>query len=413
MGIRFRTARTLHCNGWGYNFAVNRFLAAGLPGLLIGAGAFADELSVSGDMPGDMSGDMAKNVVSGLVTGSEYDRQLCATAQRMLLNAGDDPGSESFSIFLQRAAGGLFTNEQMDIDSGSGVINVAMTTVTVTLDAATLDTHVACKMVNRVRVNDVLDLDLSGPRRSCRDVNERTYRLARTTLSPEQRRRYASAGKPLRFVGDYAARAGGEWIPSIINDFMRPRADESGAAYLEIQAPSVQVPWDPVGRDWYKGTHHCKLITLAAMQRWMTDVAFTDANEMFPRSRAACTAPSAKTSNVGSCVFFFGPAGADFCQDFSGPGWTPETARATCGERHATEADWIAMDRRYAGEGGVYSPLSCADRKPAIDEFHGTCVFHCNAPDEALWHVLRTAGGGTEVRGMNRSCDLFLPDGVN
>ena len=388
---------------------MNRFLAAGLSGLLIVAGALGGEWVVAGDD----SGDIAKNVVSGLVTGSEYDRQLCATAQRMLLNAHVDPPSDSFSIFLQRAPGGNFTNEQMDIDAETGIINVAATTVTVAVDSASLDTHVACKMVNRVRVNNVLALNLSGPPRSCRDVNEQTYRLALATLSSAQRQRYEAAGRKLRFVDDYAAEAGGEWLPSVINDFMRVKTGDSGVAYLEVQAPSVQVPWDPVDRDWYKGTHHCKLITLAATQRWMTNVAFTEAGDMFPRNKAVCIAPSAKTSNVGSCVFFFGPADADFCQDFSGPGWTPQSARTTCGERHATEADWIAMDRRYAGEGGIYSPLSCVDREPLIEEFHGTCIFHCNAADEALWHVLRTADGGTEVRGMNRACDLFLPDGVN
>jgi hypothetical protein len=388
---------------------VNRFLAAGLSGFLIVASPFGGEWV----MAGDHSGDIAKDVVSGLVTASEYDRQLCDAAQRVLLNATINSPSDDFSIYLQRAPGGEFTNEQMDIDADTGIINVAATTVTVAADGASLDTHVACKMVNRVRVNHVLALDLSGPPRSCRDVNERTYRLALTTLSSAQRQRYESAGRKLRFVDDYAAEAGGEWLPSVINDFMNVKTDDSGAAYLEVQAPSVQVPWDPVDQDWYKGTHHCKLITLAAMQRWMTDIAFTDAGEMFARSKAVCTAPSAKTSSVGSCVFFFGPADADFCQDFSGPGWTPESARETCGERHASEADWIAMDRSYAGEGGIYDSLSCVERAPAIEAFHGTCIFHCNAPDEALWHVLRTADGGTEVRGMDRACDLFLPDGVD
>jgi hypothetical protein len=361
----------------------------------------------------NLSVDMAQNVVSGLVSVSDYDRQLCATAQQMLLNANVEPQSESFSIFLQRAPGGEFTNEQMDIDGETGVINVAATTVTVTVDGAPLETHVACKMVNRVRVNDVLELDLTGPARSCRDVNERTYRLALTTISPAHRQRYESAGRSLRFIDDYAAEAGGEWLPSVINDFMEIKTDDTGTEYLEVQAPSVQVPWDPVDRDWYKGTHHCKLITLAATQRWIADIAFTDADEMFPRSKAACVTPSAKTSAVGSCVFFFGPASAEFCQDFSGPGWTSDSARATCDERHATEADWIAMDRSYAGGGGIYSPLSCKNREPKIESLYGTCIFHCNQPDEALWHVLGTSDGGTEVRGMDRACDLFLPDGLD
>jgi len=353
--------------------------------------------------------DLAKQVVAEFVNVAEYDLELCATAQRMLVNADEDRAADEFSIFLERAPGGVFATEQMDIDPDSRRINVAMATVTVTVDGESLATHVACKMVNRDRANDVLQLQLTGPPRSCRDVNERTYRIALAMLSPEDRRRFEATGKPLRFVDDYVAGAGGEWLPSVVNDFIRSENAEQG--YLIVQAPSVKVPWDPVSRDWFKGTHHCKLITLAAMQRWMTGGALTGADEMFPRHKPPCIEPTSMSSMVGSCVFYFGPAGSDFCQDFSGPAWTLQSARAACSERHATRSDWLAAERRYAGDGGSYSSSSCADRDPGPDAFQGTCVFHCNEPDEALWHVIGSATDGQQVRGIERACDLYLPAG--
>jgi len=376
-------------------------MAAGLAILLTGSmAAWADS-------------DLTKQVVAEFENAAEYDRQLCATAQRMLVNADQGLVSDAFSIFLERAPGGVFDTEQMDIDPDTGIINVAMATVTVTVDGESLATHVACKMVNRERVNDVLQLQLTGPTRSCRDINERTYRIALALLYPEDRRRYEATGRRLSFVDDYVATAGGEWLPSVVNDFIRPDNAEDGPGHLVIQAPSVQVPWDPVSRDWFKGTHHCKLITLSTMQRWMTGGALTGASEMFPRSKPPCIEPAATSSTAGSCVFYFGPAGSDFCQDFSGPAWTSESAKAACGGRHATRSDWIAAERRYAGDGGLYSPSSCAARKLDADKLHGTCVFHCNEPDEALWHIVGPATGEHQVEGIERACDLFVPAGLH
>jgi hypothetical protein len=37
------------------------------------------------------------------------------------------------------------------------------------------------------------------------------------------------------------------------------------------------------------------------------------------------------------------------------------------------------------------------------------CVFHCNDPKEALWRVLTAIPADGGGRGMNRSCDLFIP----
>jgi len=257
-------------------------------------------------------------VVSSAAHGlSDYDANLCAEAQRLIVNAGTD----EFPVTVLRGTSNGFHTIQMDADGDSGTVTVATTYGTVEVDGAELVTHVACKMVNRDRVNDVLGRKLGGPERSCAAVNIRTYEAALDSLSEAERVNYATNGLALRFGPDYIAASGAEWLPSEIADFIhyRPAAGDD-AAYLEIVAPSVRVPWNTEQREFYQGTHHCKLISLAAMQRWMRTVSFSDAQELFPRGADECTAPTSMGSAVGSCLFWFAPANGMYCQDYSGRG---------------------------------------------------------------------------------------------
>jgi hypothetical protein len=316
---------------------------------------------------------------------TDYDAALCVTAQRMIVNATRD----EFPVLVEQGVGNGFHTIQMDVDAEAALVKIAMTTGTVQVEGESvpLATHVACKMVNRERVNDVLGLTLPGPDRSCRVVNEYTYRRALAMLSPAERERYQSAGRPLEFSDDYIAASGGEWLPALIDDFIEP-VNGDAAQGLEIRAPAVRVQWDPQQRQFFQGTQHCKLITMAAMQRWILDAAFGDGGTLFPRAKLACTAPSSMISSVGSCLFYFAPA--------------------ECGNRHASLEALRAADNRYAGAGGIYNAASCAERDDA-PTLSGTCVFHCNDGDEALWHL---TGPGMSDPGaaqmMSRACDLFI-----
>jgi hypothetical protein len=207
----------------------------------------------------------------------------------------------------------------------------------------------------------------------------------------------------LEFGDDYIAGSGAEWLPSQVDDYIK--SDSQG---LSIVAPAVRVPWNETTHEFYQGTHHCKLITLAAMQNWMRKAAFTDSDELFPRSKPPCAAPASMTSSAGSCRFWFAPAQATFCQDYSGVGWGNATAQEECSKRHASAEALVAADSKYAGLGGVYDLLSCADRKDSPAPV-STCVFHCNAEDETLWHTLDTkASGPAATQIMRRACDLFI-----
>jgi hypothetical protein len=154
------------------------------------------------------------------------------------------------------------------------------------------------------------------------------------------------------------------------------------------------------------------------MSRWMKKGAFDGSTELFPRPRPKCVEPDSRTSTAGSCLLYMGPAGAQFCQDYSGSSWTEATAREDCAIRHPTLTAWNEGSDNYDGGGGIFNPASCADRGAVAEvgrepvnlpdgEYLGTCVFRCNTPNEALWHQVTPSSidpGGN----MMKRCDLFL-----
>ncbi len=334
-----------------------------------------------------------------------YDQNLCTTAQQFIVNSDSSP-DKPFPISVQTGVGDGFHNIQMDVDADGGTVSIATTQATTSIKGEEFVTHVSCKMVNRERVNNVLGLTLNGPERTCRDVNARTYQVALDSLSNEERQAFEAQGKPLRFVEDYVASSGGEWLPSSVDDYIED-VDDGKSSYLEIQAPSVQVPWNASERQFFQGTHHCKLITAAAMQRWMVDGGLNNENSLFPRSRPPCDAPTSMTSQVGSCRFYFAPSQSTFCKDYSGAEWTIAAAQEECGKRHATREAVLAAENKYEGAGGVFSRSSCRQRGDA-EPIAGTCVFNCKAADETLWHTLKLKDAVADTSMASGACDLYI-----
>ena len=332
---------------------------------------------------------------------SAYDSQLCTLAQKMILNV-EDRDDVPFQMHIQTGEGNGFHTIQMNADATTNTVSIATTSATAKVDDHTFTTHVACKMVNRDRVNDILVLSLEGTLRSCGDVNRRTHQHVLDQLTVEERRRYTDEGKPLTFTDDYIAMSGAEWLPLAIDDYITYEDDK-----VVVQAPSVRVPWNTDTREFFQGTQHCKLLSASAMHHWMTKGAFNEGATLFPRTKAPCYTPSAMTSTVGSCHFYFAPADAMFCKDYSGPGWTDESAREECGLRHASREALQAEGNQYEGQGGIYLSQSC-DARDDIKAMTSTCVFQCNADDEALWHTLGAQTNPAAGAMMNRACDLYI-----
>jgi len=330
-------------------------------------------------------------------TVSDYDAHLCRFAQRFLINAG----TQAFTIIEQTGYGNGFHVIQMDVDAEQREVTIAMTTDFAEIDEKKLATHVSCKTVDRERVNDVLGLQLPEPGHQCREVNEQTHERALANLSTAERSHYLADGRQLTFGDDVIIATGGEWLPITMDVFIQPSTTAGND--IVIRSPSVRVPWNRTDRQFYQGTQHCKLITLAAMERWMRFGAFSTDASLFPATDSECNQPHSMTSTVGSCLFYFAPANAMFCQDYSGADWNPGSAQEECGQRHASADALRAAKNRYAGTGGLFSARGCANRDDT-PTLNGTCVFHCRQPDETLWHVT----GPTDPR-MTRGCDLFVP----
>ncbi|MGI9329582.1 MAG: hypothetical protein ACR2QB_02615 [Gammaproteobacteria bacterium] len=322
-----------------------------------------------------------------------YDDALCVTAQRLLVNDPD------MRVRVQRGQGQGFHNIQMSVDADHDGLVVAMSTVDVEVNGGTSSAYVACKMVNRERTNDQLGRQLDGPRRTCRDVNEHTFQVAFAGLSDEERNRYVRQGRTLLFSDDTIVATGGEWLPAVAEDYMEPGADGRS---LQVSAPSVQVPWDATVREFFQGTHHCKLITLATMERWLRQTAFEQDASLYPFEKDVCLAPSSAEARAGSCLLYFAPVREMFCTDYSGRGWTEASARADCAKRHESPEALAAAENRYEGAGGIFSTQGCATREdtPPIS---GTCVFHCNKDEEVLWQNIAATD-----QIMGGACDLYL-----
>jgi hypothetical protein len=335
----------------------------------------------------------ATAAATGTTAAGDYDAHLCQTAQRLIINADDH-----FPVIEQHGTSNGFHTIQMNIDQDRRAAIIAMTTHHTEYGGEQQATYIACKLVNRERVNDTLQLQLPGPDTPCRAVNEATLARAIAELTAEQRERYANEGRQLRFADDAILATGGEWLPVTMDAFINVDA----ANNVSVRAPSVRVPWHPTERNFYQGTQHCKLISLAAMHRWVTRAAFDADATLVPPTDTVCAAPHSMSSSVGSCLFYFAPANSMFCQDYSGSEWQPAAARQECSARHASRAALAAAANRYEGAGGDFSTSACADRDDA-PPISGTCVFHCRAADETLWHI----SGAVDPR-MTRGCDLFI-----
>lgn len=343
-----------------------------------------------------LSGCAAKNTTELL---REYDDALCVQAQRTLINADSDFSLTPMPIRVQTGEGEGFHTIQMSTEPENNRIVIATTAKEITINNKSMRAYVGCKMVNRDRVNDQLQLTLSGPTTSCQTVNLASYYFALELLDEKQRQRFLTEGKPLEFIADTITPTGGQWLPADAADYI----DGSGNS-VRVSAPSVQVPWNTQEREFYQGTHHCKLLSAELIHHWMTSASFKE-RSILSKKQQACSLP--KATNDFSCLFYFAPAQTMFCQDYTGSQWTEQTAREACAKRHASPEALKAAASRYEGKGGVFESRNCAARQ-AIES---TCVFHCNDSDENMWHdVGSTSDKPLPVSAamMSKACDLYI-----
>lgn len=307
------------------------------------------------------------------VLADELSRGWCRETQRTLANLDEDAPID------EDVAEGIYdlvhTRTSLRPDA-----NLPIQIVTyfdpIDRDGETIVGEARCKM--RSADGIALELGLGEPAAdfSCRVRNAAALDWADAHLSEDERERYAAEGIELSLGDDVVAGSGSEW-------------NEVGSSWtlgetrVTVSAATLQTMYDPADPD-AAGVHYCKLVTPSLALDWMTRRAFWDDPVAGPtpetdvrESQGTCE-PQAET--LGSCLFEFQYTRQHFCQEYSGSGWSAESAQSECAQRSLPEFE------------AVYSSKPCAERgaeTEGIDgdgTYYGQCVILCGHELETRWH---------------------------
>lgn len=118
-------------------------------------------------------------------------------------------------------------------------------------------------------INDLMkhDLEPSTASDCAAGINMIIYQKALEMVSPRARERFMNLGRPLRFVPDYQAKSGLNWV----NTRVRYTMGEDG--YLEVCCPSLHTGLDTLPR--YAGMQYVKVFSLALMIEYILVDAFS------------------------------------------------------------------------------------------------------------------------------------------
>jgi hypothetical protein len=253
---------------------------------------------------------------------------------------------------------------------------------------------ISAKFKAKDAVDAAFDFRSYGSQGICADVQEDIYdTVYDDILTREQRSKYRSEGKKLRFIPD-------DDEPPL-DDTTNPVG--MGASWLDVD-PATKVTMDPEDNTTYyyepwslyvayddtaisderlRGVRYCKLLSHQALLSWMLEKSFEKNPVLITPTSTECTGPSQlESATNGSCLFYSDLYGANyFCADFTGT--------------DKTQAEWQnKCETNAAYDNQTYSTLPCSQRTAEIETFipgylglTGICVVHCQAPDEFILNI--------------------------
>ncbi len=275
-----------------------------------------------------------------------------------------------------------------DIDAFEGPADAANVTINGTI---------MTKMKTKESVEEAFGIEIDLPQGICADVQKHIYdTVYNDILTSDQRSRYESEGKSLRFIEDNAE-------PPLTND---TNPMQVGSAWKAVD-PSTQFTND--GDDYFYepmscwvdrsdpdvtddmegflvGVRYCTWLSHQAILNWMLDESFEDAPALLTpwETEGACTEPSSFDSEVGSCIFHFTIVDTYYCADFTGPSFTVADAQERCASSFYNQAEYVA---KYSSDPCSARTAELASEIPGYVEFGGVCVINCQADDEFLWNI--------------------------
>ncbi|MBN2107392.1 MAG: hypothetical protein JW832_08185 [Deltaproteobacteria bacterium] len=259
---------------------------------------------------------------------------------------------------------------------------------------ASINGVISAKFKAKDAVDAAFDFRSYGSQGICADVQEDMYdTVYDDILTREQRSKYRSEGKKLRFIPD-------DDEPPL-DDTTNPVG--MGASWLDVD-PATKVTMDPEDNTTYyyepwslyvayddtaisderlRGVRYCKLLSHQALLSWMLEKSFEENPVLITPTSTECTGPSQlESATNGSCLFYSDLYGANyFCADFTGT--------------DKTQVEWQdKCETNAAYDNQTYSNLPCSQRTAEIETFipgylglTGICVVHCQAPDEFILNI--------------------------
>ncbi len=271
---------------------------------------------------------------------------------------------------------------------------------------------IVTKLKSKDRIDTDFGLSNDEPQGICADVQDDIYAEVVAMLSDAEKEKYDTEGKSLSFIADddpppydnstNPITPTGGWLDGDPADMIT--VDDQGnysyevlSHYNEYNDPEIQHIAEK-----FRGVRYCKFLSHQAILNWMLDKSFKKDPVLLTATIPECTEPSSLETVSGSCIFYFTQAKSYYCSDYTGQGFTPESAEEKCNSRPSSDA--------YTA---TYLPIPCSERTEELEAIPGYmgqtgyCVIHCQEDNEFIWNIY--------TEDPESSCfgyDLFTPEEI-
>jgi hypothetical protein len=277
---------------------------------------------------------------------------------------------------------------------------------------ASINGAIVAKLKSKDRIDTDFGLSNDEPQGICADVQEDIYADVLALLTEEEKEKYESKGKSLSFIPDddpppydestNPVTPTGFWLDRdpaemVTHDEEGNYYFETLSHYNEFNDPDLQHIDEK-----FRGVRYCKWLSHQVILNWMLDKSFKKDPVILTPTIPECTQPSSLETTSGSCIFYFTQARSYYCSDYTGRGFTRESAEEKCNSRPSSDL--------YTA---TYSEVPCSERTGELEAIPGYigqtgyCVIHCQEENEFIWNIY--------TEDPESSCfgyDLFTPEEI-
>jgi hypothetical protein len=277
---------------------------------------------------------------------------------------------------------------------------------------ASINGVIVAKFKSKDRIDTDFDLSNDEPQGICADVQQDIYEDVLALLTEKEKVKYESEGKSLSFIPDddpppydnstNPVTPTGFWLDRdpaemVTRDDQGNYYFETLSHYSEFNDPDLQHIDEK-----FRGVRYCKFLSHQVILNWMLDKSFKQDPVLLTATIPECTQPSSLETTSGSCIFYFTQARTYYCSDYTGRGFTPESAQEKCLSRPSSD--------EYTA---TYLPVPCSERTDELEAIPGYmgqtghCVIHCQEDNEFIWNIYTE-----DPEGSCAGYDLFTPEEI-